>query len=61
VIYSTLGRIPGIFISTFFGSNINTEHKGLLIAISVFMSVFFIIGVFKGERIIKTLVNKKSV
>lgn len=60
VIYSTLGRIPGIFISTFFGSNINTGHRGMLIAIAVFMSVFFIIGVFKGERIIKALVKKEK-
>jgi uncharacterized membrane protein YdjX (TVP38/TMEM64 family) len=59
MIYSTIGRIPGIFISTFFGERMYTGHKGILIAIAVIMSLLFILGVFKGEKIVKKLVRKE--
>jgi uncharacterized membrane protein YdjX (TVP38/TMEM64 family) len=59
ILYSTLGRIPGIFISTYFGSRIYTGNKMILIIIAVLMTILFIIGVFKGERIIKGLVKKE--
>lgn len=59
MLYSTLGRVPGIFISAFFGSKMYSENKGVLIAIAVTMSILFILGVFKGEKIVKTLVKKE--
>jgi uncharacterized membrane protein YdjX (TVP38/TMEM64 family) len=59
MLYSTLGRIPGIFISTYFGSRMYAGHKGILIAIAVIMSILFVIGVFKGEKIVKSLVKKE--
>lgn len=59
MIYSTLGRIPGIFISTFFGARMYSGHKGILIVIAVAMSILFVIGVFKGEKIVKLLVKKE--
>ncbi len=59
MIYSTLGRIPGIFISTFFGARMYSGHKGILVAIAIIMSVLFIIGVFKGEKIVRGLVKKE--
>jgi uncharacterized membrane protein YdjX (TVP38/TMEM64 family) len=59
MLYSTLGRIPGIFISTYFGSRMYVGHKGILIAIAVIMSILFVIGVFKGEKIVKSLVKKE--
>lgn len=59
LLYSTLGRIPGIFISTFFGSRMYAGHKGMLITIAVVMSILFIIGVFKGDKIVKGLVKKE--
>jgi uncharacterized membrane protein YdjX (TVP38/TMEM64 family) len=59
MMYSTLGRIPGIFISTYFGSRMYVGHKGVLIAIAVSMSILFIVGVFKGEKIVKALVKKE--
>lgn len=58
LLYSTLGRVPGIFISAFFGARMYSGHKELLIVIAVSMSFLFILGVFKGEKIIKTLVKK---
>jgi uncharacterized membrane protein YdjX (TVP38/TMEM64 family) len=54
ILYSTLGRIPGIFISAYFGAKIDSGNKTILIYIGVIMTLLFIIGVFKGE----TLVNK---
>lgn len=59
MLYSTLGRIPGIFISTYFGSRMYAGHKGILIAIAIIMSILFVIGVFKGEKIVKSLVKKE--
>lgn len=58
MIYSTLGRIPGVFISSFFGARIFKGNKVLLIIISIIMTVLFIVGLLKGERIIKKLAKK---
>jgi uncharacterized membrane protein YdjX (TVP38/TMEM64 family) len=59
MLYSTIGRIPGIFISTYFGARMYTGHKGVLVVIAVIMSILFIIGVFKGEKIVRGLVKKE--
>lgn len=59
VLYSTLGRIPGIFISTYFGSRIYTGNKGILMAIAGLMTILFVVGVLKGEKIVKGLVKKE--
>lgn len=58
LLYSTLGRIPGIFISTYFGAKIYVGNKIMLIVISIVMTILFIFGVFKGEQIIKRLTKK---
>lgn len=59
-IYSTLGRIPGIFISSYFGQKIYSRDVTSLITIGVTMSILFILGIFKGDTIIKTMVKKKK-
>ena len=59
-IYSTLGRIPGIFISSFFGQKIYARDVTSLITIGVTMSILFIIGIFKGDTIIKAIIKKKK-
>ena len=59
-IYSTLGRIPGIFISSFFGQKIYARDATSLIIIGVTMSVLFILGIFKGDTIIKAIIKKKK-
>jgi uncharacterized membrane protein YdjX (TVP38/TMEM64 family) len=59
ILYSTIGRIPGIFISSYFGARMYTGHKGILIAIAFTMTILFVIGVFKGEKIVKKLVKKE--
>jgi Uncharacterized conserved protein len=58
LLYSTLGRIPGIFISAYFGAKIYVGNKIMLIVISVVMTILFIFGVFKGEQIIRRLTKK---
>jgi uncharacterized membrane protein YdjX (TVP38/TMEM64 family) len=60
LIYSTLGRIPGIFISTFFGQKIYARDSTSLITIGVVMISVSIIGIFKGDSIIKAIVKKKK-
>lgn len=57
-LYSTLGRIPGIVISAYFGSRIYTKNTTMLIIIGVTMTVLFLLGVLKGERIIKDILKK---
>jgi uncharacterized membrane protein YdjX (TVP38/TMEM64 family) len=59
-IYSTLGRIPGIFISSFFGQKIYSGDITSLITIGVTMSILFVLGIFKGDIIIKAIVKKKK-
>ena len=59
-VYSTLGRIPGIFISSYFGQKIYSRDVTSLITIGVTMSILFILGVFKGDTIIKAMVKKKK-
>lgn len=60
LLYSTLGRIPGIFISSYFGAKMYVGNKIILVVISIIMTILFIIGVLKGEKIIKRLTEKNN-
>lgn len=60
-IYSTLGRIPGIFISSYFGERIYSGDVTSLITIGVAMSILFILGIFKGNTIIIAITKKKKI
>ncbi len=60
IIYSTLGRIPGIFISSYFGQKIYARDFTSLITIGVTMSIVFVLGIFKGNTIIKDMIKKKK-
>jgi len=60
LIYSTLGRIPGVFISSFFGQKLYAGDSTSLITIGIIMAIVSIIGIFKGDAIIKTIVKKKK-
>lgn len=55
IIYSTIGRLPGIIISAYFGYNVNSGNKEVLILISILMAILFLIGILKGDKIIKKL------
>lgn len=57
VVYSTLGRFPGIFLSAYFGAKIGTDNNPLLIGIAVVATVLFILGIIKGEKIIKNIIR----
>ncbi|MCY6957006.1 TVP38/TMEM64 family protein [Clostridium brassicae] len=59
-IYSSIGRIPGIFISAYFGAKIFTGNMPLLIFIAVTMSALFILGLLKGDAIIKRLMAHRK-
>ncbi|GAA0081778.1 TVP38/TMEM64 family protein [Clostridium sporogenes] len=54
-ILSTLGRIPGVLASAYFGANIHAGNRTILITVGVISSLLFIIGVLKGEKIIKKI------
>jgi uncharacterized membrane protein YdjX (TVP38/TMEM64 family) len=61
IIYSTLGRIPGIIISSYFGQKIYTHDFTSLITIGVTMSIIFALGLFKGNTIIKNMIKRKKI
>lgn len=54
-LYSTLGRMPGIFISAYFGSQMFMGNIHLLLIIAVIMSILFVIGMLRGDRIIRRI------
>lgn len=56
-LYSTIGRIPGIFISAYFGSQMFTGNIHLLVLIAVIMSILFVVGMLKGDRIIRGIIK----
>ncbi|MCJ7688537.1 MAG: TVP38/TMEM64 family protein [Clostridiaceae bacterium] len=61
IIYSTLGRIPGILISSFFGQKIYAWDLTTLIIIGVITGVLSIVGIFKGNTIIKSMIKNKKI
>jgi uncharacterized membrane protein YdjX (TVP38/TMEM64 family) len=61
IIYSTLGRIPAIFISSFFGQKIYAWDITTLITIGVFTGILSIVGIFKGNTIIKSMIKNKKI
>ena len=60
LIYSTLGRIPGVFISSFFGQKIYAQDSTSLVTIGVTMAIVSVVGIFKGDAIIKAIVKRKK-
>lgn len=61
MVYSTLGRIPCIIISSFFGERLGIGDIRLLILISVTMVVLFLFGLIKGDNIIRKITMKKNI
>ncbi|MGH4126270.1 MAG: TVP38/TMEM64 family protein [Clostridium sp.] len=59
-VYSTLGRIPGIFISSYFGQKIYAWDVTSLITIGITMIILSLIGIFKGNSIIKAMIKRKK-
>lgn len=60
IIYSTMGRLPGIFVSAYFGNKLTEGNVLHLAIIAVVMIILFIIGTLKGEKILKNIIKKKS-
>jgi uncharacterized membrane protein YdjX (TVP38/TMEM64 family) len=59
-IYSTLGRIPGIFISSYFGQKIYAWDVTSLLTIGITMIILSLLGIFKGNTIIRAIIKKKK-
>jgi uncharacterized membrane protein YdjX (TVP38/TMEM64 family) len=60
ILYSTLGRIPGILVSAYFGAKIGSGNPITLVVIGVLAVVLFIIGILKGEKIVASIVKCNS-
>ncbi len=52
IIYSSLGRVPWIIVSAFFGHGVHNQNYASVITIAIIASLLFIIGIFKGNKII---------
>ncbi|WP_242971970.1 TVP38/TMEM64 family protein [Haloimpatiens massiliensis] len=61
IIFSTLGRIPAIFISTYFGNRIEVGEIGSIVVISIVVLIIFIISTIKGNSILKKMSKKKKI
>lgn len=59
IIYSTAGRVPGIVVSAYFGQELLSGENHKLIFIAISMSILFIVGVFRGDRIIRAITREK--
>lgn len=59
-IYSTIGRIPGVYISAYFGSKIFGGNMEILVFIGITMTALFVLGLLKGDKIIKKIVNHRK-
>ena len=57
LIYSTLGRIPLLVLSCYFGSTMLSCNKILLFFMILVIVIIFLIGVLKGEYLLKKLSN----
>lgn len=58
---SLLGRLPAIVLSAYFGAKIYSGNKIIIISIVLVVVLLFIVGIFKGEKLlIKFFKNKAS-
>lgn len=58
--YSTLGRLPAVIVSSYFGAGLGGGKTWVLVLIAVVMTILFVVGIFKGERLIKKLAGKEA-
>ncbi|MFA6939412.1 MAG: VTT domain-containing protein [Clostridiaceae bacterium] len=59
LIYSSLGRIPCIVISSYFGERLGSGDYKMVITITVIMTILFILGMIKGDNIIRKITKKR--
>lgn len=60
ITYSTLGRIPCIVISSYFGERLGSGDYKMVITITVIMTVIFLVGMIKGDNIIRKITKKRA-
>lgn len=60
LLYSTLGRIPAVIVSAYFGAGLGGGKRWVLVLIAVVMTALFSAGIFNGERVIKKLAGKEA-
>lgn len=59
ITYSTLGRIPCIVISSYFGERLGSGDYRMIILITASMTILFVLGLIKGDNIIRKITKKK--
>lgn len=55
IIYSTIARIPALFVSNFFGHKLSYNNIKLLIIIAVLCGIILLISVIKGKKLISSM------
>jgi len=59
ITYSTLGRIPCIVVSSYFGERLGNGDIKMVIIITVIMTLLFVLGMIKGDNIIRKITKKR--
>ncbi|WP_243122795.1 TVP38/TMEM64 family protein [Haloimpatiens lingqiaonensis] len=60
IIFSTIGRVPAIFLSTYFGNRIEVGELSSILIITVLVAIIVIISTVKGKSILKGISRKKE-
>lgn len=55
LLYSSIGRFPGIVISALFGYSIGDRNYIILGTVAIISVIFFLIGILKGNKILQYL------
>jgi len=58
ITYSILGRIPCIVISSYFGERLGSGDYKMVILITAVMTILFVVGLIKGDNIIRKITKK---
>lgn len=55
ILYSSIARIPALFISSFFGHKLSFENLKLLVIIAVISGIIILISIIIGKKIISSI------
>lgn len=56
-VVSTVGRIPGVFMATFFGANLYQQNYKILVILGICVLILMIIGISQKHRILSYITN----
>ncbi|MNI72482.1 SNARE associated Golgi protein [compost metagenome] len=55
IIYSSIARIPALFVSSFFGHKLSFDNWKLLAIIAIISGIIIVISIIVGKKIISSI------